>query len=226
MPRISQPPFERPTPPIGLNPAAMNTTLLRTITILTLTASHPLPAQNPKSPTPQRPPPETSNKLLEERKAALAEANAVASQAYKAAAVLRQKHNIIDPDPTSDVEGLPKGEAKTGEYLTAKKAYLDAKKALHLAVEAVLVALPPEQLKAEIDAAEMKMARSFTHMTVPLQSGEIVDPDPENPGSVITGQKKTLAAEYAMHKANYLSQKTRLSKLRQLLKSAEGRNGK
>jgi hypothetical protein len=203
----------------------MKTTLLRASAILTLTASPSLLAQDPKSPTPQSPSPKTSSKL-EERKAALAEAETVASQAYQTAAVLRQKHNIIDPDPTSDVEGLPKGEAKTREYLTAKKAYLDAKKALHLAVEAVVAALPPEQLKAEIDAAEMKMARSFTHMTVPLQSGEIVDPDPENPGSVITGQKKTLAAEYAMHKANYLSQKTRLSKLQQLLKSAEGRNGK
>jgi hypothetical protein len=203
----------------------MKTTLLRASAVLTLTASPSLLAQDPKSPTPQSPSPKTSSKL-EERKAALAEAETAANQAYKAAAVLRQKHNIIDPDPTSDLEVLPKGEAKIRDYLTAKKAYLDAAKALQLAQDAVLAALPPEQLKAEINATEMKMARSFTRMTVPLQSGEIVDPDPENPGSVITSEKKTLAADYVMNKGNYLSQKTRLSKLQQLLKSAEGRDGK
>jgi hypothetical protein len=164
--------------------------------------------------------PEAAKVLAERRAAAAAAGNAV-NAAFANAARIREESGITDPNPMNDVEVSPKGEAKTREYLAAKKAYLNARKASRFASDAVLEVLPPELLKAEIDAAEMKMARAFTRMAALLQNGEIIDPDPENPVSVITSENTAIPANYLVNKDTYLSIKADLPKLRKLLKAAE-----
>jgi hypothetical protein len=224
--RKTPPSFEHPITLLGLNPAAMNTTLFHAIAILTLTASHPLSAQDSKSPTPQSPSPKTSNKLLEERKAAFAAATETVQNAYNAAASARQKHNIIDPDP----EGAgaivsPKDDPNVVEYVRLKDAYFKAKTEFEKAEEAMNAALPIDVLQAEVIVAESQMTDAFERIAEMLQDGNITDPNPHDSKSAVSMESKDVrpVTAYLNRKSQYLAFKGRAEKKRKALEAAKAR---
>lgn len=166
-----------------------------------------------------------AERLLPQRRAAAEEAARVSEAAYKAAAVIRHQANIIDPDPEGDIQASGEDVQALAEYMTSKRAYIKARNERAAAENALLEVLPVETLRLEIAEREGEMLKAFGAMTEFLQSGEVTDASPDSAATFLTGPSTTpkVRIEYMRQKGKYITQKTRLTKLKKALEAAEVR---
>ena len=162
-------------------------------------------------------------KLRGEHRIAVVNASrADAFQAYQAAARVRQKSKITDPDPErADAIVSPKEDPNALEYLRFKNTHLAAK----AEIEMIDAFLPINLLQTELDTAEKEAIEAFTKVTRFFQGGKVTDPKPDDPHSAVSfeGTDQEIATAYIEQKATYLAFKNRSTRAQKALAAAKAR---
>jgi hypothetical protein len=165
---------------------------------------------------------EAANARIQHAAAIVDELRWEACNSYRAAATIRQKDEIADPDP-ENAEAIvsSEGGAAVAEYLQHKKTFLQIKTEIEIADSVFPIAV----LQAEVDAAQKETAEAFAKIAEFLQSSKVTDPDPDSPESSVSLHhlNKEAANNYLTHKAHYLALKARVAHARKALAAAKAR---